>query len=85
MHGSIASQEGKLVGVIRLSLSLVGKVSIPTGYKYYKGNYTVKPKVNTQILETKDKLVAEDIKVESIPYYEVSNLQGGTTIIIGGE
>ena len=64
---------------------LTGKVSIITGYDEYEGAYEVTPKVNSQMIETKDKLMYKDLIVSSIPYYEVSNSKGGTTIIIGGE
>lgn len=74
-----------LSGSIRPKAVLVGKVSIITGYDEYEGAYEVTPKVNSQMIETKDKLMYKDLIVGSIPYYEVSNSKGGTTIIIGGE
>lgn len=52
---------------------------------YYKGLYTVIPKVKEQKLPTKDKSMAKDLTVTEIPYSEVSNPQGGNTVIIGGE
>jgi hypothetical protein len=36
-----------------------------------------------QILRTEDKVLSEDIVIEKIPYAEVSNTAGGTTVIIG--
>lgn len=96
MNGSINLQEGTLIGKISLGfavlagaiqqpVTLTGQVAIPTGYKYFTGSYEVTPKVESQMLETKDKLMSKDVHIKSIPYYEVSNPQGGTTIIIGGE
>lgn len=50
----------------------------------YDGEYTVTPLADgEQTLLTKGKYNARDITVEKIPYYEVSNDEGGTTINIG--
>lgn len=77
--------ESSLSGSIRSKAILVGKVSVITGYDEFEGAYEVTPKVNGQMIETKDKLMYKDLIVGSIPYYEVSNSKGGTTIIIGVE
>ena len=50
----------------------------------YTGNYEVIPKTTAQILETAQKLMTDDLTVKAIPYYEVSNNQGGLTVVIGG-
>lgn len=50
----------------------------------YDGEYIVTPLANSeQKLLTKGKYNKSDITVEQIPYYEVSNDEGGTTINIG--
>jgi hypothetical protein len=50
----------------------------------YEETYDVIPKANeTQVLNTKNKLLIDDIKVKEIPYYEVSNDKDGMTVIIG--
>ena len=49
----------------------------------YEGNYTVKPAVTAQTLNTTQKYLSKDITVKAIPYAEVSNASGGTTITIG--
>lgn len=50
----------------------------------YTGEYVVTPLANEdQILPTKDKSLLEDLVVNKIPVYEVSNTYG-TTITIGG-
>lgn len=54
-------------------------------YPDYAGPYDVTPMVTAQRMETKDTHMAEDVTVREIPYYAVSNPQGGTTIVIGGE
>lgn len=50
----------------------------------YDGEYTVTPLADgEQTLLTKGKYNTRDITVKKIPYYEVSNDEGGTTINIG--
>lgn len=51
----------------------------------YEGEYKVTPKVAEQILSTARKILNEDVVVEKIPYFEVSNNSGGITASIGDE
>lgn len=53
--------------------------------EYYEGAYQVTPRVNTQVLPTAQKLMADDVTVKAIPYYETSNLSDGETVYIGTE
>lgn len=48
----------------------------------YTGAYTVTPKMMEQRLATKQKRMTDDVTVQAIPYYEVSN-ESGTTVTIG--
>lgn len=51
---------------------------------YYDGPYEVTPMVNTtQILPTANLFLSENVNVNQIPYYEVSNPSGGKTATIG--
>ena len=53
-------------------------------YPVYDGPTVITPKVrDTTELETRNKLVLDDILVEEIPYYETENPKG-LTFIIGG-
>lgn len=47
----------------------------------YLGPYRFIPKTFEQKLETKNKLMSDDVTCEEIPYIEVSNEYGTTTII----
>ena len=50
----------------------------------YTGTTTVVPKAFlSQILETANKSLYDNIEVLEIPYTETSNLSGGTTVSIG--
>jgi len=50
----------------------------------YSGPYEVKPALESQTLETEGLLMRQDVTVEQIPIYIVSNNSGGDTVIIGG-
>lgn len=49
----------------------------------YGGPCDVTPSVDAQTLETKDKFMPDDVRIKAIPYFEVSNAAGGTTVYIG--
>lgn len=60
----------------------IGDIHLDGGYEFYKGDYVVTPKANENtILQTKDKIMEENVLVLDIPYYEVSN-EDGITICI---
>lgn len=71
-------------GEIRTRAELHGTVQILKEHETYEGTYNIVPKGVTQTLYTTDKLMKENVVVEKIPYYEVSNDSDGITAIIGG-
>ena len=83
--GKISSGNAILLGKIQSPMTLIGKVVISSGHEYFNGDYEVIPKIKSQSLETKDKLMSKDLLIKSIPYYEVSNPQGGNTVYIGSD
>lgn len=51
---------------------------------YYDGDYEITPMPYTsQILPTANLIMRDNINIQEIPYYEVSNLSGGITATIG--
>ena len=52
-------------------------------YDVYDGEYTVTPQVESQTLDTQNKLMQSNLVVEKIPYAEVTNTTGGKTVTIG--
>ena len=91
LKGKMVAQ-GILRGKIVAQGILRGKVTKATiyrdgyeEYEVYKGSYEVTPKVAEQSMYTKDKLMAEDVKIKSIPFFSVSNETGGNTVYIGKE
>lgn len=51
----------------------------------YDGDYEIIPKVDEQKLATAKKTMKEDLTIKAIPFFEVSNNTGGTTVTIGSE
>ena len=84
----ITITENGTIEVVPDSLGLLEKVTVTTdviggNVAEYKGSYEVTPSVNEQTLSTAKKVMREDVKIKEIPYAEVSNTSGGTTVIIG--
>lgn len=60
-----------------------GEVILVKTDEVYEGDYNVIPRVYQQVLETKDKLMLDDVTVEIIPLSRVINLSNGYTVTIG--
>ena len=60
-----------------------GEVFLIKTDEVYEGDYNVTPRVYQQVLETKDKLMLDDVTVEIIPLSRVINLSNGYTVTIG--
>ena len=61
----------------------LGQTTILSTAPQYKGETTVTPRTYEETrLETKDKLMPDDVTVRKIPRYEVSNDCGGVTLIM---
>lgn len=58
-------------------------VVVQAGGEPYTGEYEVTPSFEVQELATKNKQMKDNVKIQSIPVYEVSNPTGGTTLTIG--
>lgn len=88
---------GQLKAVVSNTVSLIGKLN-PTNklqgiltipyvvdtINPYIGEYEIVPKIDSQIMRTKNKKMEDDVTVLAIPYYETSNLTG-KTVYIGGD
>lgn len=78
INGKVHST-GAITGVVAIS-STEGRP------ESYHGEYEVTPKTNTSVtLETKGLLMADDVVISKVPYYETSNIQNGYTVYIGNE
>lgn len=59
--------------------------TVTEGADYYEGEYTVIPKTAEQVLPTEKKMMGSDITIKEIPFFDVSNTSGGTTVYIANE
>lgn len=50
----------------------------------YDGSYSIRPSIEAQVMETKDKLMTDNVTIQAIPYHTVDNAEMGQTVIIGG-
>lgn len=74
---------GSLRGTVATSAGvLIGSLIVSEGYDHYIGGYEVTPKIDSTTLPTADKVMHKDITIRGVPYYKVTNQQGGTTFII---
>lgn len=86
--GGDTSLVQKVDGDCTLSVNVDGVSGVittiePHARAIYDGDYTVIPKVTEQVLQTKEKVMINDLTVKEIPTYKVSNEAGGNTFIIG--
>lgn len=57
----------------------------PGGLEHYDGPYSVTPKVEAQTLTTAEKYMTDDVTIQAVPFYAVSNNYGGSTVYIAKE
>ena len=70
---------------IRLKIP-VTVVHESTDGEIYQGDYTVTPKVTKEVLlQTKSKVMKNNVTVLKVPQFEVSNDAGGKTLILGDD
>lgn len=60
------------------------QLSSGTAYEIFSGPYAVVPLRTAQTLETKNKLLDDDIDISAVPLSTTSNSGGGKTVSIGG-
>lgn len=60
-----------------------GEIFLVKTEEVYDGSYNVIPRVYQQILDTKDKLMTDDVTVEIIPLAKTLNQSNGYTVTIG--
>lgn len=62
----------------------IQEVTVVNGVPY-EGEYGITPKIESQVLPTKNKVMTDDLTIREIPIYETSNQSGGTTVYIAKE
>lgn len=70
-----------------LSGSLPGQlvIQVRKDAPAYDGPYTIEPSIDGCRLSTSNKMMAEDVHIQPIPYYTEPNGAGGSTVYIGKE
>ena len=61
----------------------IQNIEVRNGFPFYQGEYSVTPNIERQVLPTAETTMRENLVVEAIPYREIENEAGGTTVIIG--
>lgn len=68
-----------------IAISLGNIIIEQSNAEEYDGEYRVIPQAfHAQTLDSANKIMREDVTVAEIPYFAVSNEEGGKTVIIGG-
>lgn len=57
-------------------------VASDSTYDFYSGTYTIVPTVESQTMDTENKVMKSDVTITEIPYSEMSNDANGTTVTI---
>jgi hypothetical protein len=70
---------------IEADFGTVQNVTEYVGGDPYDGSYEVTPKVDAQTMSTKGKVMIDDVTVNPIPFFNVSNNSGGSTVYIAKE
>ena len=86
LNGVVNGAKG-LTGFLTQKAELVGNLATAyaIGATTYTGEYEVTPTVEGLGLQTKHKYMTDDVTVRAIPFFEVSNTGGGTTVYIADE
>ena len=51
----------------------------------YDGDYIITPQIDEQIMPTKNKIMLNDVTISAIPFFNVGNTSGGSTVYIAKE
>lgn len=63
---------------LKLDVSYLGNV-----YEHYEGEYVISPKIHSQVMPTKDKVMDDDVLIKEIYINETENSSNGLTVQIG--
>ena len=76
--------DSEIKGTLNVGNTLSGRLTVPSSVveTIYNGDYEVMPKTYSQTLNTKHKLMNDDVHILEIPYFETSNESDGITVYI---
>lgn len=75
LTGAVLAQKGRLQAVVAIPLA--------AQIDAYEGDYEVTPRIDSQTLETAGKRMKDNVQIKAIPFFDVSNNSGGSTVYIG--
>lgn len=58
------------------------QITVKPDVELYEGEYNITPDVEAQIIPTANKFLSEDVTVKQIPFFNVGNTAGGSTVYI---
>lgn len=67
------------------AFSALQQVTIQKDADPYTGEYEITPTVDGQTIPTAQKFMTDDMIIKAIPFYNVSNTSGGSTVYIAKE
>lgn len=82
---ALKTKFGKSKQQFATNLGELHHVTKVIGGEVYGGDYIVTPKVDSQTMPTQGKVMMEDVTVKAIPYFDVTNNSGGSTVYIAKE
>ena len=89
LHGSVSgkiSGGGKMSGSISSAGTIGGAIIAGSLWDVYSDAYKITPKTGEEVvLKTNKKKMKQDITGLKVPFYQISNEQGGITVYIGDE
>lgn len=74
----LSLKERKQTFNLKLDIGYSGNV-----YEHFQGEYIISPKINSQIMSTKDKVMDDDVLIKEIYINETENSSNGLTVQIG--
>lgn len=75
-----------LSGNLSSKQEITGDLSVTKEYDAYSGPYEITPKAfESQMLETKNRVLRANLEITEVPYWETSNEAGGNTVYIADE
>lgn len=78
------ADNGKILGVVNGEWGAI-PITLSGDYPTYEGEYVITPTVDGQTMATAQKVMRDDVTIKAIPYYDVSNNAGGSTVFIADE
>lgn len=71
--------------IFQTDFESASKIVLVDTTEHYNGDYEVTPKTIQQVMQTRNRIMDNDVIINKIPYFETGNNFGGNTVYIGSE